>query len=79
MVKICGRIWTIQSPLREERASLVTDHPGPVCIPARAEPVAQNADLAQALAATANAGHPPHLEAPERFNELVLRFLDEAE
>jgi pimeloyl-ACP methyl ester carboxylesterase len=21
----------------------------------------------------------PHLEAPERFNELLLRFLDEAE
>ena len=57
-------------------------------IPARAEPTAQNADLAQALAARMphtrvevfeGIGHLPHLEAPERFNELLLRFLDEAE
>jgi pimeloyl-ACP methyl ester carboxylesterase len=48
----------------------------------------QNAELAKALAAKMpharvevfeGIGHLPHLEAPERFNELVLRFFDEAE
>jgi pimeloyl-ACP methyl ester carboxylesterase len=48
----------------------------------------QNVELARAHAAKmANArvevfegiGHLPHLEAPERFNELVLRFLSEAQ
>lgn len=48
----------------------------------------QNAALAQALAGKMpharvevfeGIGHLPHLEAPERFNELVLRFLNEAE
>ncbi len=70
----------------EESKSCDND-PG-ASIPARAEPAAQNADLAQALAARMpharvevfeGIGHLPHLEAPERFNELVLRFLDEAE
>jgi pimeloyl-ACP methyl ester carboxylesterase len=56
-------------------------------IPARAEPAAPNAVLAQALATRMaharwkcpKVGHLPHLEAPARFNELLLRFLDEAE
>jgi pimeloyl-ACP methyl ester carboxylesterase len=48
----------------------------------------QNAELAQALAAKMprarvevfeGVGHLPHLEAPERFNDRVLRFLGEAE
>ena len=48
----------------------------------------QNAELAQALAAKMprarvevfeGIGHLPHLEAPERFNDVVLRFLNEAE
>ncbi len=46
----------------------------------------QNVELAQALAAKMpkarvevfeGMGHLPHLEAPERFNTLVLRFLGE--
>jgi pimeloyl-ACP methyl ester carboxylesterase len=48
----------------------------------------QNVELARAHAAKMpNArvevfegiGHLPHLEAPERFNEVLLRFLSEAE
>ena len=48
----------------------------------------QNAELAKALAAKMRRarvevfegiGHLPHLEAPERFNDVVLRFLNEAE
>jgi len=48
----------------------------------------QNAELAKALAAKMprarvevfeGIGHLPHLEAPERFNDVVLRFLNEAE
>jgi len=48
----------------------------------------QNAELAQALAAKMprarvevfeGIGHLPHLEARERFNDVVLRFLNEAE
>ncbi len=48
----------------------------------------QNADLAKALATKMRharvevfegIGHLPHLEAPERFNQLVLRFFSEAD
>ena len=48
----------------------------------------QNARLAQDLAAKVSGarvevfegiGHLPHLEAPERFNELMLGFLAEAQ
>lgn len=55
--------------------------------PLRAE-MGQNAKLAGALAAKMKdarvevfegIGHLPHLEAPKRFNDLVLRFFDEEE